>query len=160
MRQLYLGIDLGTTNSKAAYLDFSLPDAVYPEILQLKQHEEPGSTTEQEWVPSVVMFEKDRKSARSIGCSPANRKRQAFLFIAQAGELGADIQDRQSGHKPFAQSMVPSSDIERYTGGRVLIDSLVQDLGHHPKLVELGVRGGRRESQHHVAAAELVLNCA
>lgn len=62
MGQLYLGIDLGTTNSKAASLDFRSGGTVYPEPLFIEQHYEPGNTRRQEFLPSVVMFEGDGQS--------------------------------------------------------------------------------------------------
>ena len=62
MRKLCLGIDLGTTNSKAAVLDYRTDEDALPEKLKIKQL---GSSKNEElrnYLPSVILFDTDSKS--------------------------------------------------------------------------------------------------
>ncbi len=63
MQELYLGIDLGTTNSKAAFLDYREPSPE-PTTLRLRQTVERVSPpVAWDHVPSVVLFEPDGQAA-------------------------------------------------------------------------------------------------
>lgn len=64
MQELFLGVDLGTTNSKAAFLDFRELDDPSPTTLRLRQTVE-KATPAVSWdhVPSVVLFEPAEQGA-------------------------------------------------------------------------------------------------
>lgn len=64
MRGLYLGIDLGTTNSKAAYMDYRGVDAADPVEVKIKQRQEPNDEVNWSHLPSVVRFEQDGTSVQ------------------------------------------------------------------------------------------------
>ena len=59
MRELYLGIDLGTTNSKAAFLDYRESSEPRPTPLQLKQKviDKDEPSVPMKYLPSVVLFD-------------------------------------------------------------------------------------------------------
>lgn len=60
MRKLCLGIDLGTTNSKAAFLDYrSNSKNISPEKLSIKQLGSSQREEQRDYLPSVVLFETD-----------------------------------------------------------------------------------------------------
>ena len=63
MRQLYLGIDLGTTNSKAAFLDYREGDTPRPTALEFNQFIEKDEQAFWNYLPSVVYFQNDGKTA-------------------------------------------------------------------------------------------------
>jgi len=61
MRQLCLGIDLGTTNSKAAFLDYRQENAS-PEPLKIHQYVDTNKEDDLDHLPSVVLFQTDGKT--------------------------------------------------------------------------------------------------
>ena len=63
MRNLYLGIDLGTTNSKAAFLDYRELGEPSPTSLKIDQFVERQRLSSWEHLPSVILFEQDGESA-------------------------------------------------------------------------------------------------
>ena len=58
---LYLGVDLGTTNSKAAVLDYRDAPGGHLRALGLRQHEDADRSAVWQHLPSVVRFEQDGK---------------------------------------------------------------------------------------------------
>jgi len=62
MQELYFGIDLGTTNSKAAFLDYRELQEPKPTPLKLNQAIEKGTRRTWKHVPSVVLFERDGRT--------------------------------------------------------------------------------------------------
>ncbi len=90
-KSLYLGIDLGTTNSKAAVFDYRDTPTGQLRALSLQQHEDVGRQATWQHLPSVVRFDSDGKRVfvgeyprRSLAAFPDRTVRAIKRFMGKS----------------------------------------------------------------------------